>query len=106
MPIYIGDYLADTIGLSNAQHGAYLLSMMAYWRKGESLTNAELQQAAGKDFDRISQFYVLVDNRWYHKRIDIELAAARERIVKMRDLSSKAVAKRRAIGQLPDEPHG
>lgn len=43
MPLYIGDYLGDTIGLSNSEHGAYLLSMMAYWRKGESLTPPELK---------------------------------------------------------------
>lgn len=106
MPIYIGDYLADTIGFSNSEHGAYFLSMLAYWRKGESLTERELSTITGKDFDRISEFFVFVDNRWHHKRIDIELVIANDKVLAMKAKAAKGVAARRAMGQLPNEPHG
>ena len=101
MPIFIGDYLSDTIGMTNAQHGAYFLAMMAYWRKGESLTTRELRSATRKEFTRVSLFFSQVDDLWHHKRLDIELAKARDNNQRMRDIAAKSVSKRRATGQLP-----
>jgi uncharacterized protein YdaU (DUF1376 family) len=78
MPLYVGDYLGDTGHLTTAQHGAYLLLMMHYWRKGElpdddrqlsKITKLPLRtwceyRATLQDF-----FY----DGWRHKRIDAEL---------------------------------
>ena len=78
MPLYIGDYLGDTGHLTTTQHGAYLLLMMHYWRKGE-LPDDDIQLAAitglslrewRKSRFTIQQFFF---DGWCHKRIDDEL---------------------------------
>lgn len=79
MPLYPADYLRDTIGLTHSQHGAYLLTIMKYWIKGEALTQGEFLEACGRSRDRVAQFFVWEGGRWHHKRVDEELAKARDR---------------------------
>jgi len=45
MPLWTGDYLKDTMGLSRAEHGSYMFLIMAYWNRGGPLPDddAELQ---------------------------------------------------------------
>lgn len=96
MPFFIGDYLADTIGLSHAEHGAYVLSIFKYWQKGEALSDSELREVAGRQVDRVAGFYVWEGNRWHHKRIDCELGLFRRRMQSAREKSMKGVAARAA----------
>jgi uncharacterized protein YdaU (DUF1376 family) len=78
MPLYVGDYLGDTGHLTTAQHGAYLLLMMHYWRKGElphddrqlsKITKLPLKTWC--DYRSVLQGFF--HDGWKHKRIDLEL---------------------------------
>lgn len=80
MPLYIGDYLADTSRLSTEQHGAYLLLLMDYWRNGPpmdddeelaSITKLSAQQWK-KHAPKIRGMFVSVDGRLVQKRCDEE----------------------------------
>jgi uncharacterized protein YdaU (DUF1376 family) len=90
MPLYVGDYLGDTGHLTTAQHGAYLLLMMHYWRKGELPDDdrqlskiTKLPQRTWSEYRPVLQDFF--HSGWRHKRIDAEL----ERMVR--------VSERRAI---------
>lgn len=51
MPLWVADYLVDTQQLSAAEHGAYLLLIMAYWQAGGPLPDNDdrLRRAARVD---------------------------------------------------------
>lgn len=119
MPLYVGDYLADTGHLSTTQHGAYLLLIMHYWRTG-GLPNEDRQLAkitklplkiwteavrpAMEDL-----FHEVDGDPWRHGRIDAEL----EKMIKVSEkralagqmggMWSAIAAQRRARGE-PVEP--
>lgn len=90
MPLYIGDYLADTMHLTTEQHGAYLLLLMAYWRRGKALPacDKKLAAIAGLSIDawsiaqaEIKEFFDTDSDPalWVHKRVEKELSAATEK---------------------------
>ena len=47
MPVYIGDYLADTMRVSTEQHGGYLLLLFHLWRRGILPDDVVLAQITG-----------------------------------------------------------
>ena len=78
MPLYVGDYLADTGHLTTTQHGAYLLLLMHYWRKRE-LPDDDKQLAAIAKLplriwlemkETIQAFFC---EGWRHKRLEAEI---------------------------------
>lgn len=78
MPLYIGDYLADTGHLTTTQHGAYLLLLMHYWRKKE-LPEDDKQLAAIAKLplriwlDSKETIQAFFHDGWKSKRIEEEL---------------------------------
>jgi uncharacterized protein YdaU (DUF1376 family) len=99
MPIYIGDYLADTMHLSAEEHGAYLLAIMHYWKSGGAFPKSQL-----KNICRCSDvtlhvtlgFFQEKDGFLHHKRIDKELARAIESREKNKNKTAAATAARLA----------
>jgi uncharacterized protein YdaU (DUF1376 family) len=79
MPLYVGDYLGDTGHHTTTQHGAYLLLMMHYWRKGELPDDdRQLSKIAKLPLKTWCEYRATLQDffydGWKHKRIDAELA--------------------------------
>ena len=90
-PLFVSDYLADTWELDGAEHGAYLLLMIYYWkqRKGpenDPKTLAKVTRFGDKKWQKVSQkvlpFFEVKDGRLYHKRLEKELKIAGEKHAK------------------------
>lgn len=92
MPLWIGDYLADTMHLTAAQHGAYLLLLMAHWRRPEGLPNDSefLRQTAKMSREEWSSeakaclaFFTEKDGVLTHKRLVEEHSKAAAKHAKL-----------------------
>lgn len=99
MPLWVSDYIGDTLHLSAAEHGAYMLLIMAYWQKGKALPDdgARLANIArmtadewSRSEDTLREFFTIEGGEWRHARIETELAKVREKSAK-----ASASAKRR-----------
>lgn len=86
MPLHIGDYHADTAHLTRDQHGAYLLILMAYWRRGGPLPAddarlAAITKATPAEWRKLkpvlAEFFTEEDGHWHQKRADDELSKAK-----------------------------
>ena len=87
MPLYIGDYLADTSRLTTEQHGAYLLLLMDYWRSGKLPDNDQvLSQITKLPIETwllhkgvLQGFFEVVDGELIHSRVEKELDSSKDR---------------------------
>ena len=94
MPLYVGDYLGDTMHLTTEQHGAYLLIIMAYWKNRGPLRESLLPSIAKMAPDAwsiaqalLAEFFDTdtVPGKWVHHRIDREI----RRAVKNKETNTK-----------------
>lgn len=84
MPLWVSDFLGDTLDLDASEIGAYLLLLMAQWnRDGESLPNdsEKLKRICrcGRSWPRVwgvlSRFFLTDENGIYNKRLRLESAS-------------------------------
>jgi uncharacterized protein YdaU (DUF1376 family) len=124
MPFYIGDYLADTTGLSTEQHGAYLLLIFAYWTNRGPLPDDDDELAQITRLDkktwikhrpRLAKFFQITNapsiaqamprnataqaSFWHHPRIDKEMHR-----VSLNSVSNSQKAKKAAKARWSDAP--
>lgn len=97
MPLYITDYLADTVHLTTVEHGAYLLLIMAYWKEGklpqDDTKLARICRMAPAQWAEIRDVIAeMFQDGWRHSRIDQEIA-------KVTDVSEKRKFARSQVGK-------
>jgi uncharacterized protein YdaU (DUF1376 family) len=112
MPLYIGDYLSDTMRLTTEQHGAYLLLLMEHWI-AESLPDdeEELSLIARMSIERwrecwvkLEKFFTKKGGKLYNNRVVSEIEKAKSR----RDSASENGKKggRPRKNDNPEKTHG
>src|SRR3954466_9171857 len=117
-PLWVADYLNDTRGLTQAEHGAYLLLLMAAWHsKDGSLPddNAILARLAGCHHHTwkrqretvLTRFFVRQANgSWINERVQKERAKAESIINKRSEAAAKAGKASAAARGTPAQEEG
>jgi len=92
MPFYPADYISDTTDLTLREHGAYVLLILHYWKRGglpDGEANASdllprcyrVCSASGPEDETavrsvLTRFFTFANGRFHHKRVDQELEKA------------------------------
>lgn len=115
MPLEIGPFLADTMGMTNSELGSYVLLIVAYWANAGPIPNDDLSlkttaRCPDAEWARtralLEQKFQVNNGAWSHHRIDEEIAKSKQRKLTMTELSALGVEARRQMGQLPSRPSG
>ena len=110
MPFYVADYLADTMHLTAEQHGAYLLLIMAAWKRGGALPDnddqlagiAKLSRAAWrKNAAVIRTFFKRRDGMLIQSRVEREVEKTRRLSETRREIGLKGGRPRKQAKSKP-----
>ena len=116
LPLYVADYLADTMTLSAREHGAYLLLLMEYWRRGPlpdddralaAVTRLPVQVWRRSVGPSIRRFFTLeADGLLHQARMDRERGRASDLSAKRRAASGARSHRRggKSAAPPPDPP--
>lgn len=100
MPLYVGDYLADTMHLTTRQNGAYFLLILAAWRGGGGvpenalLSITKLSPKEWREDGPVLAAFFDVGPIWKHRRVQKELIIA-SAVTQQRSRAGKASAAKR-----------
>lgn len=112
MPFYADDYMADAGFLPTIGHGAYMLLLLNYWQRQEPLpaddfTLQGITKLSDADWERLkphlARFFQEREGKWHHKRVDEEMARAKEKIELARSKGRASGERRRNTGSTPVE---
>lgn len=108
MPLYVSEYLGDTMHLTTEQHGAYLLLLMAAWKNDGKLPSDQfaLQQICRLTaqqwmrYERTLQaFFFVTEESWIHNRVRKELDKAKANVAKKSKAGQASAAARWGVKQ-------
>lgn len=108
MPLFVGDYLRDTRGLTTEEHGAYLLLLMELWSHDGSLpmdhdylarvVGVTRRRWEGKIWPVICLYFEVKRDRLgttvEHRRLSTELEKTRENFARRSNAGKRGAAKK------------
>ena len=104
MPLYVGDYLADTTHLDGVESGAYLHLLMAMWRAGGKLPAtddklAKLTKLTPKQWATVKpavlEFFTRRGASISHRRLTKEMAKYHDKSVRLSEAGKRGQVQKR-----------
>lgn len=103
MPLYVGDYLKDTMHLDAEGHGAYILLIIAYWNNGGPIPMDDdwlrtVSRVRETSWMRVKgmvlPFFQVEGDKLRQKRVDEEIANAIEKQKSLSDRGRRGAEER------------